>query len=71
MMYWKNSIADGTPVESRQVLISVNGVYYLSTYDNPTRCFVVPLSSRENLVFCPEDVTVYWTDFLQAPPFNP
>ena len=62
-MRWNNAQKDKLPEEGQQVLISVNGIYYICAYDAGERAFKIRDESRET-VFTVDDYLIYWTEFV-------
>lgn len=67
-MYWNNTTRDGPPDHGTRVLISVKGIYYLAKCDCEGNCFVVVLENEDQLRFSWQNETIYWTEYLNAPP---
>jgi hypothetical protein len=61
-MKWNNTQADYAPADNETVLISVNGVYYITIYDAEHRIF--RLRDMLGSHFDPEKETIYWTEFI-------
>jgi hypothetical protein len=64
---WKNASCDETPSNNQSVLISVAGVYYLTTFDEGNVRFV--LQDHDQLYFhvMENGEPVYWVPIDQAP----
>jgi hypothetical protein len=61
-MNWKNALTDGGPHDKDQVLISVDGVYYIAIYYDSDKSFKV-YENLKTIRFEVEKHTIYWTDF--------
>jgi hypothetical protein len=61
-MKWKNARNDGPPRDKEQVLISVEGVYYIAVYDAQDRSFKV-YDHLESFRFHIDKQAIYWTVF--------
>jgi hypothetical protein len=64
-MKWKNAVTDGPPQDKEQVLISVEGVYYIATYHAPDRLFRV-YDQIAGYFFIDKQL-IYWTEFHNPP----
>jgi hypothetical protein len=63
-MKWNNAQRDELPGDQEQVLISVNGVYYIAVYDATERKF--RLRDEWESSFAADDYLIYWTEFTDA-----
>ncbi len=61
-MKWFNAQRDELPHPDQQVLISVNGVYYICRFDASNRRFIIKEEDK-NSVFAIDDYLIYWTHF--------
>lgn len=61
-MKWYHTQRDKRPDDTGQVLISVNGVYYIATYLAEEKKFKV-VDEDKILMFGDDDHHTYWTDF--------
>jgi hypothetical protein len=59
-MNWKNASKDGLPAHSREVLISIGGVYYVAVYKAEEKMFEEILYQKR--FRAGEVETVYWTE---------
>jgi hypothetical protein len=62
-MRWYNAQKDKLPEDGQQVLISVNGVYYICKYQEEKRQFKIEDELRET-AFKVDDYMIYWTEFV-------
>jgi hypothetical protein len=60
-MKWKNAIIDKPPQSGQDVLICVNGVYYIATFDSEIPVF--KLKEEPTASFDPNEHLIYWTEF--------
>jgi hypothetical protein len=60
-MRWYNAQRDELPVDSETVLLSVNGIYYITVYDAGERIF--RLRDQIGTYFKPGEDLIYWTHF--------
>ncbi len=65
-MKWYNAHKDLLPAHEQQVLISVNGVYYITTYDCKNQAFRL-LMQPENYFGLTDEATLYWAEFRNEP----
>jgi hypothetical protein len=59
-MKWKNAKKDDLPPVGKEVLISVDGVYYIAVYQDTDEAFRV--RNREWLKFLLADHLIYWAE---------
>jgi hypothetical protein len=65
-MKWNNALRDAPPVHNQEVLISVEGVYYVTTYDAGKNWYVLRDDKRQH--FEPSERNVfYWVAIEDAP----
>jgi hypothetical protein len=57
-MKWNNANVDNLPSHGQEVLICVDGVYYIAVYDTPNNSFM--LNNRSRQVYNPKEVLIYW-----------
>jgi hypothetical protein len=62
-MRWFNAQKDKLPDDGQQVLISVNGVYYICIFNAGERFFAIEDQARET-TFNIDDYLIYWTEFV-------
>lgn len=60
-MKWKNTQKDELPQSGKEVLISVNGIYYVGVYHDKDKKFLVYDSIPP--IFPVNDYSIYWTEF--------
>ena len=60
-MIWRNANRDEIPEHLQEVLISVKGVYYVTTFDSETRTF--RLREEPDTFFDLNKHEIYWTEF--------
>lgn len=62
-MKWNNSRRDPLPSDQQEVLISVNGIYYIAHYDHADGHFRVKLgpTKGEEIIFQKTEHQIYWT----------
>jgi hypothetical protein len=60
-MKWKNTLKDKPPEHNQEVLISVDGVYYIAIYDDKEKVFRVQY--KKLLIFPANNHLIYWTEF--------
>lgn len=60
-MRWKCTQRDELPQSGKEILISVNGVYYIGVYHHADKKFLVYDSIPP--VFSVSDFPIYWMDF--------
>jgi hypothetical protein len=61
-MNWNNTQADGLPGNGEEVLIAVDGVYYIAVLDEISKTFLVTGEQKQNS-FKVGDHQIYWTEF--------
>jgi hypothetical protein len=59
-MNWNNAQKDKLPLHEQEVLVSVDGIYYITTYDSSQKIF--RLKESPETFFTPEEKVIYWTD---------
>jgi hypothetical protein len=59
-MKWKNALLDKPPQSGQTVLISVDGVYYITDYD--LQKSVYRLRKKPDIFFDPKKYKIYWTE---------
>jgi hypothetical protein len=60
-MNWKNVSRDKSPDDGQQVLLSVDGVYYLTIYHKPSNTY--QLKDQAGQFFSPgESPAMYWLE---------
>src|SRR4249919_649429 len=64
-MTWHNAARDFLPVTSRNVLISLKGVYHIAFFDKEKVLFLFSDGGVEKSV--PKTVELYWTDIDHIP----
>jgi hypothetical protein len=64
---WKNASCDETPANNQAVLISVAGVYYLTTFDEGNVRFVLQEQNQLYFHLMENGEPVYWVPIDQAP----
>ena len=60
-MKWYNAEKDELPSHNEEVLISVNGVYYITVYNRTEDHFY--LKEQPDTFFSVGHVPIYWTQF--------
>jgi hypothetical protein len=61
-MKWKNASLDEHPEHLKVVLVSVEGVYYITIYDSHTNIY--RFKDEPESFFSPEEHLIYWTEFV-------
>lgn len=61
-MRWYNAQRDELPKDEQILLVSVNGIYYITVYDAKEKLF--RLKDQIGIYFRPEDDLIYWTEFI-------
>jgi hypothetical protein len=64
-MHWNNSQVDGLPKDREEILISVDGVYYIAMYDEEKKLFRVENEQKETFFRVNEQV-IYWTEYRET-----
>jgi hypothetical protein len=64
-MKWKNAQKDTLPKAGDEVLISVNGIYYISVYNASGNLFIVNDTTATE--FSADEHLIYWTEFHNFP----
>jgi hypothetical protein len=59
MSPWNNASVDPPPKDEEEVVVCINGVYYLAVYDAENNCYRRKLQSGES--FDPTQATIYWS----------
>ena len=59
MSYWNNTLTDPPPNDKDRVLISVDGIYHMATYDAIKRVFSVVENTEQK--FRIDEKLIYWT----------
>lgn len=59
-MKWLNARTDKLPEHNQQVLVSVDGVYYMATFDAGNKCFILITEPPRTLVYSDKH-SIYWT----------
>jgi hypothetical protein len=60
-MKWKNALIEKPPQNDQEVLISVDGVYYIARYDAFQNVF--KLRDSPEVHFSSDNNLVYWTEY--------
>ena len=60
-MKWKSPGRESLPEDKQEVLISVEGVYYVAVFDAVKTLFRVEEELKET-VFRPEDQRIFWSE---------
>jgi hypothetical protein len=63
-MKWYNAQRDELPSDGQQVLVSVNGVYYITVFDEKEKKF--RLRDQQQTFFHADEYLIYWTEFTDA-----
>lgn len=58
---WKNSFIDNLPYEKEEVLISVDGINYIATYNKSDKGFYIR-DTEKFIRIDPANSTIYWTE---------
>lgn len=58
---WKNSFIDNLPYEKGEVLISVDGINYIATYNKSDKGFHIR-DTEKFIRIDPANSTIYWTE---------
>ncbi|MBA3682534.1 MAG: hypothetical protein H0W73_15420 [Bacteroidetes bacterium] len=66
-MKWKNAKHDDLPLNNQEVLITVDGINYIATYDKLNKAF--KLNNNPGAVFFANKKTIYWMEIV-APEEN-
>jgi hypothetical protein len=61
-MNWNNTQGDGLPGNEEEVLIAVEGVYYIALFDKIRKTFFVNEEQKQKS-FKVGDHQIYWTEF--------
>jgi hypothetical protein len=64
-MEWKNTQKNQLPQSGKEVLLSVNGIYYVGIYHHPDKKFLVYDSIPPVLPV--SDYSIYWTELNEFP----
>jgi hypothetical protein len=59
---WKNARKDGAPSSNRDILISVDGIYYTAMYDSFEDVF--KLKYELGKIFQIKNSVIYWMELL-------
>lgn len=63
-MKWKNANRDDLPLHKQEVLITVDGINYIATYDALKKVF--NLNNNPGASFSALNKTIYWME-IEAP----
>ena len=66
-MIWKNALRDNPPVHNQEILIAVEGVYYLTQYDGEKNLFVLKEDRKQHFEASELGEPIYWLE-IEAPP---
>lgn len=61
-MKWKNAKHDDLPHNNQEVLITVDGINYIATYNKANNVF--NLKNNPGAVFSPAKKTIYWMEII-------
>ncbi|MEO6301702.1 MAG: hypothetical protein ABIP51_00890 [Bacteroidia bacterium] len=61
-MKWKNANRDDLPLNKQEVLITVDGINYLATYDALDHVF--KLTNNPGASFSTKTKTIYWMEIV-------
>ncbi len=61
-MKWKNAKHDDLPLHDQEVLITVDGINYIATYDKVNKAFKV--NNDPGFVFSSNNKTIYWVEIF-------
>lgn len=61
-MKWKNANRDDLPLNNQEVLITVDGINYIATYDALNRLF--KLNNNPGATFSTHKKTIYWMEII-------
>jgi hypothetical protein len=63
-MKWKNAVKDTLPPDNEEVLISVNGVNYISIFKADKNLFKIE-NEQLDTHFRTDEHTIYWTEVIK------
>jgi hypothetical protein len=66
-MKWKNAGLDILPADGKKVLISFEGIYYLTIFDEENGSFRLTENLEEHFDITENGVAIYWTE-IEDPP---
>jgi hypothetical protein len=62
---WNNALLDIKPAHEQMVVVSVDGIYYLTWYDANNGLF--RLKDQPEAFFSPDKHLIYWIEFNDHP----
>jgi hypothetical protein len=62
IMKWYNALVDQSPKHHQQVLVSVDGIYYMAVYDEEKNYFVS--DDEDQNILNSKSGVIYWTHLM-------
>jgi hypothetical protein len=65
-MKWKNAQRDELPANDQEVLVSYEGIYYITVFNSERKVFVLREDKRQHFDI-EEHIPLYWMEMADPP----